>query len=202
MFPVVGKKMTPIVRDEVPAHLTEEEVNRLVRAYQEWFDARPGVYRAKYWAIFLLLRFTGARVSEVLALDDTRDLDFRRSEVVLPTLKRKSRTRRTVPLPKNVIAEIGRLLAEFPELRGKLFRADRTRVWRVFRERCQAAGIRKELSHPHVLRHTRAIELLRTGVPVTAVQQILGHANIGTTAIYLRFTGREIRQVMEDRGLI
>ena len=188
--------------DEVPPHLTVEEVNRLTRAYQEWFDGKPNIVRARHWAVFLLLRYTGCRVSEALSIDDTRDLDFRRSEVVLPTLKRRKQAKRTVPLSGNVVAEIGRILATWPKLRGNLFRIHRTTVFLTFRKRAEEAGIPPELRHPHVLRHTRAVELLRAGVPVSAVQQILGHANISTTAVYLRFSGVEIKRIMQDRGLI
>ena len=107
-----------------------------------------------------------------------------------------------MPLPANVVAEFGRLIATWPELRGSLFRLHRSTVFQTFRARAEEAGIPKELRHPHVLRHTRAIELLRAGVPVSAVQQILGHADIGTTAVYLRFSGIEIRRIMQDRGLL
>ncbi len=84
---------------------------------------------------------------------------------------------------------------------GSLFRRHRSTVFKVFRARAEEAGIPGEQRHPHVLRHTRAIKLVRAGVPVTAVQQLLGHADVATTAIYLRFSGVEIRRIME-RGLI
>ena len=101
-----------------------------------------------------------------------------------------------------VVAEFGRLLVSWPELRGSLFRRHRSTVFKVFRARVEEAGIPGEQRHPHVLRHTRAIKLVRAGVPVTAVQQFLGHADVTTTAIYLRFSGMEIRRIMEDRGPI
>jgi len=207
MLPVSSGKKLPVgMANEVPAHLTEEELNRLVGAYQSWFDEKPSPQRARHWAVFLLLRHTGCRISEALSVNDTRDLDFRRCEVVLPTLKRhgkaRGRARRTVPLPANVVAELGRLLATWPELRGNLFRMHRATFFVNFRKRCEEAGIPRELSHPHVLRHTRAVELLRAGVPVSAVQQLLGHADISVTAVYLRFSGVEIRRIMQDRGLL
>jgi site-specific recombinase XerD len=57
-------------------------------------------------------------------------------------------------------------------------------------------------AHPHVLRHTRAMELVRAGVPLTIVQQILGHSNLNTTAVYLQFSGQEAKAILKERGLI
>ncbi|CAD7775508.1 Tyrosine recombinase XerD [Candidatus Methanoperedenaceae archaeon GB37] len=63
----------------------------------------------------------------------------------------------------------------------------------MFYERAKEADIPKDLAHPHILRHTRAIELLRAGVPVTIVQDLLGHSALTTTAVYLRISGQEAR---------
>jgi integrase len=38
---------------------------------------------------------------------------------------------------------------------------------------------------PHQLRHAHAVELAREGVPLNVIQRQLGHANLGTTSIYL-----------------
>ncbi len=39
---------------------------------------------------------------------------------------------------------------------------------------------------PHQLRHAHAVELAREGVPLNIIQRQLGHANLGTTSIYLQ----------------
>jgi site-specific recombinase XerD len=39
---------------------------------------------------------------------------------------------------------------------------------------------------PHQLRHAHAVELAREGVPLNVIQRQLGHANLGTTSIYLQ----------------
>jgi site-specific recombinase XerD len=39
---------------------------------------------------------------------------------------------------------------------------------------------------PHQLRHAHALELAREGVPLNIIQRQLGHANLGTTSIYLQ----------------
>lgn len=159
-------------------------------------------FRARHWITSLSLRYAGARISEVLYLDDIRDVNFRRAELIFPTLKRREHQKRTVPVPETLIGEMGRVLAEFPELRGKLFGLSRIWFFQVFQERCQEAGIPSDLAHPHVLRHTRAIELLCNGVLMTVVQDLLGHASISTAAMYLKFSAQEARQILKDRRLI
>jgi len=62
--------------------------------------------------------------------------------------------------------------------------------------------IPRNLAHPHILRHTRTIELLKAGVPVTMVQDILGHSALTTTAIYLRISGYEAKEILRQKGLI
>jgi integrase len=49
-------------------------------------------------------------------------------------------------------------------------------LWRAVRRRFA----------PHQLRHAHALELAREGVPLNIIQRQLGHANLGTTSIYLQ----------------
>lgn len=48
----------------------------------------------------------------------------------------------------------------------------------------RSAGLDKRV-HPHILRHSRAAELARDGVPVNVVQAALGHSSLATTSTYL-----------------
>jgi len=50
---------------------------------------------------------------------------------------------------------------------------------------CAQAGIRRRFG-PHQLRHAHAVALAREGVPLNVIQRQLGHANLGTTSIYLQ----------------
>jgi integrase/recombinase XerD len=54
-----------------------------------------------------------------------------------------------------------------------------------FRRLAVRAGVRRRLA-PHQLRHAHAVELAREGVPLNIIQRQLGHANLGTTGIYLQ----------------
>ena len=55
-------------------YLTESQTNALVSAFQQWYDKSPTETKRKihgrYWLTFLVLRFTGARLGEVLLVDE------------------------------------------------------------------------------------------------------------------------------------
>ncbi len=198
----------------VISHLTDSELVLLTEAFKRYYDTSEGKKRnkrashyGKYWIIFLFLRATGARLSEVLAIDEARDIDFRNSEARLITLKRHNKKKkgiltRLVPIDPNVINEYLRFINLHPEVKGKVFKIKRNNFFIVFRRIALSVNIPKDLAHPHILRHTRAIELLRAGIPVTAVQQLLGHAMLNTTAMYLKYSAIEVKSIMKDRGLI
>jgi len=189
----------------LPLYLTESQLNALTKAFQDWFDKAPGKWRkprARHWLVFLVLRFSGARLGEVLRIDDSQDINWREGEIRLPTLKRRQKAYRTVFIPQNVLTEISCVIAEFPKLRGKVFAVHERVFRRVFAERAKEAGIPRELSHPHILRHTRAVEMIRAGVPLTLIQQLLGHSTLTTTAIYLQVFQGEAKQILRERGLL
>lgn len=57
------------------------------------------------------------------------------------------------------------------------------------------AGIK---AHPHMLRHTFATKLLREGkIDLPTLQNLLGHANINTTAVYTRATMQDLEKAVE-----
>lgn len=107
-----------------------------------------------------------------------------------------------MPVPPLVIGEIGRILADVPELRGNLCKTSRVSFFRNFKALAKEAGIPEDISHPHTLRHTRAIEMIKAGIPVSVVQDILGHSALTTTAMYLKISGQEAKAILRNRGLI
>jgi integrase len=205
-------------------YLTEHQMNSLTAVYQEFFDASPSprqyAKRGRHWLIFLVLRYTGARLGEVLKLNADTDIDYRNCELRLVTLKqhtpkgkygKKRAPSRTIPVPANVIAEISNYRlqvaqyvakGEVSDKEGNPFVIDPATFRKTFYRLAEQAGVPKDLGHPHILRHGRSVELLRAGVPVTVVQDLLGHSSLNTTAIYLRIAGHEAKQILRDRGMI
>ena len=199
-----------VFESSAPNFLTDDQINRLSLAFQGWYDQKDisdtkRRIRGRYWLVFLTLRFTGARISEVINVKQ-EDIDFRNAEIRLITLKRhnlkKKGTYRIIPVPANLTGEIASYIAQYPHMKDKAFKVDRSNFNKVFKELCIESNIPKEMAHPHILRHTRAIELLRAGVPVTIVQDLLGHSALTTTAIYLKISGQEAKGILREKGLI
>ena len=193
------------VSTETIKYLSEEELNRLTGSFQAWFDQARGKtrhIRGRYWLVFLMARYTGARISEVLKIDDTTDIDFRGSRIQLWTLKRKKPFKRTVAVPPIVTTEVATYLAEWPNMRGVAFGLARQNFFTKLKTIGSQTGISKDKLHPHVLRHSRAMEMVSANVPLNVIQQVLGHSSILNTAVYLQISGRDAEQIMRDRGLI
>jgi integrase len=153
----------------------------------------------------LTLAYTGARLSEVVALTD-RQIHLTNERIVLESLKkRKSGVFRAVPVPKDLL----RTLDLVHELRRRrrtarlLWEVSRTTAWRWVGEVMAAAELSGPAATPKGLRHAFAIAALDKGVPLNMVQKWLGHAQISTTAIYGNAIGTEetalAARLWEDR---
>ena len=62
------------------------------------------------------------------------------------------------------------------------------------------AAIPAEKAHPHMLRHTFAVNFLKKTRDLPRLQRILGHSDIATTTIYLRFAFEDLRDALEKAG--
>jgi len=83
----------------------------------------------------------------------------------------------------------------FPVQNGKTISSDR--VQRMIKEYAQSAHIKERIT-PHVLRHSFATEMYHKGVPLSAIQSMLGHGNKSETAIYIHVSDQLQKQALEQ----
>ena len=69
----------------------------------------------------------------------------------------------------------------------------RTMILIMVKRQAEAAGIKKTIS-PHTLRHSFATALLKGGADLRIIQELLGHADLGTTEIYTHMDDESLRQ--------
>jgi len=153
-------------------------------------------------ALLELLYATGARISEVVALnvDDVLEGDVVR-------LFGKGNKQRVVPVGSYARAAIEAYLvrvrpvfsargsatpALFLGSRGQ--RMSRQNAWIIIRAAAERAHLGIEIS-PHTFRHSFATHLLAGGADVRVVQELLGHASVATTQIYTLVTADSLRDM-------
>ncbi|MBT8203666.1 MAG: tyrosine recombinase [Acidimicrobiia bacterium] len=182
----------------LPKALDLDDVLRLLEAPDA---ATPAGRRDR--AILEFLYATGARVSEVAALDQS-DVDLDAATAVVTG---KGNKQRLVPIGAHAVAAISRYLPDRLDLRrpgrdsGALFlnlrggRLSRQGVYGIVRKAAAAAGIAPGLVSPHVLRHSAATHMVERGADLRSVQHLLGHATITTTQVYTRVTPQHLLEV-------
>lgn len=192
---------SPRLPKHLPAVLTLEEVDRILAAIDL---SLPEGQRDH--CIIEILYSCGLRVSEVCSLklsDLFLDEGFIR-------VVGKGDKQRIVPISPRAIEELHYWMDARRDIRVKPEDEDyvfvsarrgrhlsRITVFHNIKLYVAAAEIGKEVS-PHTFRHTFATHLLEGGASLRAIQEMLGHENIGTTEIYTHLDRRFLRQQVLD----
>ena len=172
----------------LPKVLSEEETFRMLDAVS---GKDPRELRDR--AMLEVMYGCGLRVSELCALSTD---DIIADGELLRVLGKGSKER-VVPIGKAA----GRALTDyFASARDVFTKGDpsvttvfvtrlrkpftRQAVFKMIKERAAAVGIDPKRISPHVLRHCFASHMLQHGADIRAIQELLGHADIGTTQIY------------------
>src|SRR5262245_48980059 len=199
----------PKKEQTLPAHLAEDEMSRLLDAPDR---TTPAGRRDR--AILELFYASGLRLSELVDLD-LEDVNLS-SRVV--RVRGKGGKERLVPFNRTAGETVRAMLGDhrqtsnfelrtsngrtrskqtprrhalFLNLRGA--RLTTRSVDRIVRRYVREAAIAQGVS-PHALRHTFATHLLQAGADLRAIQELLGHARLGTTQ---RYTHLDIGRLMD-----
>ena len=154
-------------------------------------------------ALLELLYGTGARVSEICGLD-VDDVDHERRTL---RLRGKGDKERVVPYGSPAAHALEAYLVRArPVLRARADDPDAAvfvgarggrlgpRAVHALVSRVVAPAVGAETLGPHALRHSAATHLLDGRADLRSVQEILGHASLGTTQIYTHVSGERLRE--------
>ncbi len=182
--------------------LDSVQLDCLEQAFRAWARQSPRadvqLSRRRILVIFLLIRYTGAKLNEILALDPLKRIDFNRQLVDLGIGEPDTRTEpRLVRISTTLASELEQMLNDpsFRRFLEKQFNIDPGFVRRKFYERAQALGFPKKLGSPEMIRKARAVELMQRNMPMPAVQTMLGHSTMNLTSAYVSFSKDDIAQV-------
>jgi integrase/recombinase XerD len=173
----------------LPDLLSYQEIENFLNAFQA-NTKNHLVFRNR--TILETIYACGLRVSETASL--SLSSIFPEEEII--RICGKGGKERIVPMASSVLSMIKKYISEvrpkfsadndpssklFLSRTGKVL--DRERIWAIVKEAAKIAGIDKNI-HPHTLRHSFASHLLENGADLRIIQELLGHADIGTTQIY------------------
>ena len=151
------------------------------------------------YAIEQLLFASGLRVSELVSLN-LGDIDFDMKEV---RVIGKGDKQRIVPVGRSALEALQRYLscrATFKPVDNAFFvnrfgtRLTVRSVSKYIKQAANKCGLEGKVT-PHKLRHSFATQLLINGADLRMVQEMLGHANLGTTQIYTHVDVAHLRDV-------
>lgn len=187
----------PKVQRRLPATLDADQVGRLLDQPAE------APLKLRDHAIMELFYSSGLRLAELVSLD-IRDIDL--DDATVEVTGKGAKTRR-VPIGTKARAALQAWLVVRTELAKPMESAlfvsqrgsrisPRTVQQRLHRQ-AQESGVPVGV-HPHMLRHSFASHLLESSGDLRAVQELLGHADIGTTQIYTHLNFQHLAKVYDQ----
>jgi len=187
----------PKAKRPLPKVLDVDQVSRLL----DIRGKEPLTLRDR--AMMELMYSSGLRLAELAGLD-LNDVDLRDA---LVTVTGKGNKTRVLPVGKQALNSID----DWLRVREDLAKPDETALFinrnggrlarRSIEARMRQWGLRQGLDakvHPHRLRHSFASHMLESSQDLRAVQELLGHADIGTTQIYTHLDFQHLAQVYDS----
>lgn len=203
-----------------PKGISEEELKDIRGNLRERINEKPSFTRYRNGVLFALLEETGLRADEIrflrLAQIDedlewiknvrTKGRRYRNVYIAKElrallqeylTERTKQLTQRYGSVPKSIDLKIPVFVSFYKAqlVDPDSFLLGAKSIWRAIRELSCDTKL-----HPHLLRHTYALELLESSKDVRLVAQALGHSDVRTTMRYTERTEEEIAKAVEEKN--
>lgn len=185
----------------LPKSLNEHEVELLIGAVDKDKENTElqKFNKMRNKTIFTILYSSGLRISELLNLKYS-DIDFETRTMRIRGKGDKDRIVLFDNNAKEVILEYNKLRNQDNPLLIYNKNGDKLSsryVEVLIKKYAKVAGIKKKVT-PHILRHSFATHLLKHGVDIRIIQQLLGHASLSTTQIYTSVDMESVKNIYDE----
>ncbi|MEN2464902.1 tyrosine-type recombinase/integrase [Ornithinibacillus sp. FSL M8-0202] len=209
--PALEVDMAKQENGRLPTYLSDKELEQFL------LSIAPGQYHIRNRCILMLMSLAGLRVVEVYNLN-LSDLIRDEDEPGIEVLGKGNKTR-YIPLPiplYQLLLEYEKMYRGVPKpdhanaffLSKRGTRISRRRIQEIteetFERLTQQPGFhylkQKKLSS-HKLRHTFGTGMVRDGVDLVTIQQLMGHSNLNTTQIYTHVNNEQKKRAMKNKDV-
>jgi type 1 fimbriae regulatory protein FimB len=170
-------------------HLNREELLLLLGAARK--------HSERDWLLLLTTFWHGLRASEATG---SKTEQIRDGFIVVQRLKGSLKTRQPLlahpdPLLDEKTA-LESLAADLPA-KTRVFQVSRVQFFRLMRKYGAEAGLPRHVCHPHVLKHSIAMQTIRSA-GIENVRQYLGHKSIASTGSYLKVSDEQASMAVQS----
>ena len=164
----------------------------------------PNTYKGKLQkTIISFFYFTGVRRIELIELKES-NLDLKSGTVKVLGKRNKERIIPLLPKIRNLLQEyisernnvISKLNHDLVFLSNKGDRLSEKFVYRTVSEYFKLVSSKTKKT-PHILRHSFATHLINEGADINSVKELLGHASLSATQIYIHTSMEKIKEVFQ-----
>lgn len=193
--------VTPKRSRPLPKSLNENEVQALINSVSWSENDKPRTIntRRRDKLIVMVLYSTGLRVSELIKIKIS-EIDFDERTILI---RGKGNKERIVLFDEDTRKEILNYLDKRPKdsdylIVNRVGKPISARyIQMMIKDYAKKCGIEKNVT-PHVLRHSYATHLLKNGVDIRVIQQLLGHSSLVTTQIYINIDMDTIKLMYDN----
>ncbi|MDO5852393.1 MAG: tyrosine-type recombinase/integrase [Methanobacteriaceae archaeon] len=186
-FSIYTELKAPKRTKSLPKSLNEQEVYDLIHAFDDNPINTPvrKITQMRDKLMLTLLYSTGLRVSELVKIE-RNSIDFKERTM---RIRGKGDKDRIIVFDENSKKLLKKYLEQIDDTNPFIFTNPTGNpltsryVQLMIKKYAKKSGIKRRVT-PHILRHSFATHLLKNGVDIRAIQQLLGHSNLSTTQIY------------------
>lgn len=187
----------PKKEKKLPKYLNYEEIEKLLNSIE--IDTKEGIQER---LIIELLYSTGIRVSELVNIK-IKDIKIKENQINILGKGNKERivlfgekAKEIIKIYLNAYKDefTGNISNQYLLINKKGKQLTTNKIELIVKDVLKKSALKLNIS-PHTLRHTFATHMLDSGADLKSVQELLGHENLKTTAIYTHISNERLKHI-------